>query len=90
MLLIQITTYKTFIYFSGGGGGKTGIPNEIVIESITQLIYERTVTANPVNKISTGDHLYENMVCSLRYGLMVCSANEKMLVYEIKDSGKNL
>jgi hypothetical protein len=26
----KVATFKDCIYFSGGGGGKTGIPNEIV------------------------------------------------------------
>jgi hypothetical protein len=30
--MIKIATFKDYIYFSGGGGGKTGIPNEIVID----------------------------------------------------------
>lgn len=30
VLFIKITTFKSYIYVSGGGGGKTGIPNELV------------------------------------------------------------
>jgi len=28
--LIQIAVYGEYIYLAGGGGGSTGIPNEIV------------------------------------------------------------
>lgn len=27
LFIKQVTTFRNFIYFSGGGGGKTGIPN---------------------------------------------------------------
>lgn len=26
-IITQVATFKNYIYFSGGGGGKTGIPN---------------------------------------------------------------
>ena len=30
LLLSQIAVFGEYLYFSGGGGGSTGIPNEIV------------------------------------------------------------
>ena len=77
----QVAVNGEYIYFAGGGGGSTGIPNEIVLNHLMQKIYHRNITPEPANSIATGKFIIENLTVYEEKNLVLCNANDHVIVY---------
>lgn len=55
-----------------------------------QKIYHRTITPEPVESVPTDRYIIENLTTCEEKGLLVCNANEWIVVYNVTQAGKQL
>jgi hypothetical protein len=56
----------------------------------TQKIYHRVVSHEVANEIDTGRYIIENLTVHEHRQLLVCNANEFVVVYDVRDAGRDL